>query len=321
MTSSGSRLWRANAILLLTAAIWGLGFVAQRLGATGLGPFSYNSLRFALGAAALVVALPLVRRIEPAIPSSRRMVFLAGLACGAVLFTGTSLQTAGLQYTLPGKAGFITGLYVVIVPILGLFWRQKSGLMGWLGAMLAVGGLYFLSVGDDVGIQTGDLLILSGAFFWAVHVWVIAYFSRRVDPIRMAVSQFAVTALLSLAAGLIFETPTFQGVRDTLPAILFGGLLSVGVAFTLQVIGQKDTHPGHAAIIMVSEAMFAVLGGWLLLGERLGARELFGCALMLAGMIFAVIAPFVRPLGENSPQVAPAGENQVVTALRSSENG
>jgi drug/metabolite transporter (DMT)-like permease len=136
-------------------------------------------------------------------------------------------------------------------------------------------------------------LILLGAFFWAVHVQVIGYFSRRVDPIRVAVSQFLVTAVLSLAAGLLFETPTAQAVRDTFPAILFGGLLSVGVAFTLQVVGQKDTHPGHAALIMVSEAMFAVLGGWLVMGERLGTRELAGCGLMMAGMVLAVAAPYL----------------------------
>lgn len=294
MSGGSARLWRANALLLLTAAIWGMGFVAQRLGATGLGPFSYNALRFGLGAAALLAVLPLIRRFEPEVPATRRELAAAGLAAGAVLFTASSLQTAGLQFTMPGKAGFITGLYVVIVPILGLFWRQKSGVMVWLGAVLAVAGLYFLSVSDDLAIQTGDLLVLAGALFWAAHVQVVAYFSRRVDPIRMAVGQFLVTALLSLLAGLLWETPTLQGVYDTLPAILFGGLLSVGVAFTLQVIGQKDTHPGHAAVIMVSEAMFAVLGGWLLLGERLGSRELLGCGFMLVGMLLAVAAPFLR---------------------------
>jgi drug/metabolite transporter (DMT)-like permease len=295
MSGANPRLWRANALLLLTAAIWGLGFVAQRLGATGLGPFSYNALRFGLGAGALLAALPLIRRFEPAASSTLGGLAGGGLAAGAVLFIGSSLQTAGLQYTLPGKAGFITGLYVVIVPVLGLFCRQKSGAAVWLGAVLAVAGLYFLTVNTNLSIQTGDVLILAGAFFWAAHVQVIAYFSRRVDPIHMAIAQFVVTALLSFCAGLLLEMPTLRGIADTLPAILFGGFLSVGVAFTLQVIGQKDTHPGHAAIIMVSEAMFAVLGGWLLMGERMGGRELFGCALMLAGMALAVVAPFMRP--------------------------
>lgn len=288
-----ARLWRANGLLLLASAIWGMGFIAQSLGANGMGPFSYNALRFALGGLALLAALPLIRRFEPAVVSSPRSVLIAGSAAGVVLFTGSSLQTAGLLYTLPGKAGFITGLYVVIVPLLGLFWRQKTGPVVWLGCALAVAGLYFLSLGPNFTLQIGDGLILLGAFFWAVHVQVIGYFSRRVDPIRVAVSQFLVTAVLSLAAGLLFETPTAQAVRDTFPAILFGGLLSVGVAFTLQVVGQKDTHPGHAALIMVSEAMFAVLGGWLVMGERLGTRELAGCGLMMAGMVLAVAAPYL----------------------------
>jgi drug/metabolite transporter (DMT)-like permease len=294
------RLWRANALLLLTAAIWGMGFVAQRLGATGLGPFSYNAMRFSLGALAVLAGLPLIRRYEPAHPSSFKAVCLAGLACGGVLFAGTSLQTTGLQYTLPGKAGFITGLYVVFVPLLGLFWRERSGPVVWGSVVLAVLGLYFLSVGEDFRVQSGDLLILVSAFFWAAHVQVIAYFSRRVDPIWVAIAQFGVTAMLSLAAGLIFERPTFAGIYATFAAILYGGLLSVGVAFTLQVVGQKDTHPAHAAIILVSEAMFAVLGGWLFMGERFGAREFFGCALMLGGMFLAVTAPFIR-LGVTVP--------------------
>jgi drug/metabolite transporter (DMT)-like permease len=301
------RIWRANAILLLTAAIWGFGFVAQRLGATGLGAFSFNALRFTLGALALLAALPLVRRFEPAVASSSRAVILAGLAAGAILFAGSSLQTIGLIYTLPGKAGFITGLYVVLVPALGLFWRQRTSSWVWLGALLAVAGLYFLSVRENFTVQLGDALILLGAFFWAAHVQVIGYFSRRVDPIRVAISQFVVTALLSLAAGLLFETPSLAGIRATLPAVLFGGLLSVGVAFTLQVVGQKDTHPGHAAVIMVSEAMFAVLGGWLLMGEHLGARELTGCGLMLAGMLLSVAAPYLRqptPVSTPAPSAA-----------------
>ena len=290
----GARLWRANGLLLFASFIWGMGFIAQSLGASGMGPFSFNALRFALGGLSLLAALPLIRRFEPAVPGGVKELVLAGLAAGAALFAGSSLQTAGLLYTLPGKAGFITGLYVVIVPLLGLFWRQKTGPLVWLGCALAVVGLYFLSVSGDFRLSFGDALILAGAFCWAVHVQIIGYFSRRVDPIRIAVVQFLVTAALSLAAGLFFERPSAAAVIATLPAVLFGGLLSVGVAFTLQVVGQKDTHPGHAALIMVSEAMFAVLGGWLVMGERLGARELAGCGLMLAGMLLAVAAPYLQ---------------------------
>ena len=281
-----------------------MGFIAQSLGANGLGPFSYNALRFALGGLALLAALPLIRRFEPAVVSSPRSVLIAGLAAGVVLFTGSSLQTARLALHPAGQSRFYHRVIRGHRPAPGAFLAAENRPRGLAGVRPGGAGLYFLSVGPEFSLQIGDGLILLGAFFWAVHVQVISYFSRRVDPIRVAVSQFLVTAVLSLAAGLLFETPTAQAVRDTFPAILFGGLLSVGVAFTLQVVAQKDTHPGHAALIMVSETMFAVLGGWLVMGERLGARELAGCGLMLAGMLLAVAAPYLGWKSAPRPEMA-----------------
>ena len=288
-----TRLWRANLLLLLTAAIWGFGFVAQRAGAMRIGPFSYNALRFSLACIALLAGYRLIRRFEPAVPSAWKAIAWGSAAIGLILFAATTFQTAGLQFTGAGKAGFITGLYVVLVPLMGLFWKQRTGPATWLGAGLALAGLYLLSVSEDFRIQPGDLLVMGGALMWALHVQAVGYFSRRLDPLKLSIGQFLVTALLSLAAGLLFEPSPLGNLAGATIPILYGGLFSVGIAFTLQVIAQKDTHPGHAAVIMVSESMFAVLAGWLLLGEQFGPRELAGCGLMLAGMVLSQLGPFL----------------------------
>jgi drug/metabolite transporter (DMT)-like permease len=289
-----TKIWRANLLLLLTAAIWGFGFVAQRAGALQIGPLTYNALRFGLAGVALLAGYGFIRRYEPAFPSSRKAVVGAGCAAGTILFIATSLQTAGLQFTGAGKAGFITGLYVVLVPVLGLFWKQRTGPATWLGGLLAVAGLYLLSVSADFKVMPGDLLVMAGALMWALHVQAIGYFSRKVDSLKLSIGQFLITALFSLGAGLIFEHNTFGALGGAAIPILYGGLFSVGVAFTLQVVAQKDTHPSHAAVIMVSESMFAVLAGWLLLGEQFGGRELAGCGLMLAGMLLSQAGPFLH---------------------------
>ena len=289
-----SKRWRANLLLLLTAAIWGGGFVAQRAGATTIGPMTFNALRFGLASIALLAAYRLVRRFEPEGPSGWKAVIAGSCAVGLMLFLGTSFQTAGLKYTGAGKAGFITGLYVVLVPLLGLFWKQRTVPATWLGALLALAGLYLLSVTEDFRILPGDLLVMVGALFWAFHVQAVGFFSRRLDPLRLSIGQYVVTAVLSLAVGLFLEQNTFASISALAIPILYGGLFSVGVAFTLQVIAQKDTHPGHAAVILVSESMFAVLAGWLLLGEQFGARELLGCGLMLAGMILSQLGPYLN---------------------------
>jgi len=287
--------WRANLLLLLTAGIWGFAFVPQQLGANAVGPLTYNALRFGLASLALVALYPLIRRLEPATGSaSLRPLVLASCAAGLVLFGGSFFQTAGLQQTSVGKAGFITGLYVVLVPLLGLFWKQRTGLFTWLGVLLAVAGMYLLSVTEDLRILPGDLLVMAGALCWALHVQAVGYFSRRVDPLLLAIGQFIVNTLLSLAAGLAFERSDAAGLAASVVPVLYGGLLSVGVAYTLQVVAQKDTHPAHAALILVLESVFAVLAGWLLLSEQLSARELLGCALMLAGMLLSQLAPFIR---------------------------
>jgi len=273
---------RADALLLLTAAVWGFAFVAQRAGMEHVGPFTFNAIRFALGG---VVLLPVIRlRKQGRILEPR--AWRAGLTAGSVLFLGASLQQIGVVYTTAGKAGFITGLYVIIVPLLGLLWGQRPGLGTWVGAMWAVLGLYLLSAADGLGrISLGDLLVLCSALFWACHVLVIGRFSPDHDPILLACLQFLTCSALSWGGALVSETITSGGIRNAAGPILYAGLLSTGVAYTLQVIAQRRARAAHAAIIMSLEAVFAALGGWLMLAESLSFRALAGCGLMLMGTV------------------------------------
>jgi drug/metabolite transporter (DMT)-like permease len=264
-----------------------------------VGPFTFNGVRFALGSLSLVPLLFLMeRKNSPAsdlVPrASRRTIFWGGGLAGLFLFSGASLQQVGLVYTTAGNAGFITGLYVVIVPLMGLFLRQRTHMGTWLGALLAAIGLYFLSITEDLTIAWGDLLVLIGAFFWAAHVLIIGRLSPRMDALKLAITQFAVCSLLSLLTALALETLTWDGLRQAAIPILYGGIGSVGVAYTLQVVAQKDAHPAHAAIFLSMEAVFAAIGGWWLLNEVLTARSLLGCGLMLFGMLFSQLWGFLR---------------------------
>ena len=283
---------KADGLLLLTAMIWGFAFVAQRVGMDYVGPFTFNGLRFALGC---LVLLPFMARsngpaavaeaIRP--PLSRGQLIVGASLTGVALFAGASLQQVGLVYTTAGNAGFITGLYVVIVPLLGLFWGQRPGAGTWIGAILAAAGLYLLSITASFTIAFGDLLELIGAFFWAGHVLIIGWLSPRTSPVRLAFFQYAACSVLSMVTALVFEEITLAGIGGAALPVLYGGALSVGVAYTLQVVAQQSAHPAHAAILLSLEAVFAALGGWVLLGERLSVRGFTGCALMLAGMLLS----------------------------------
>ncbi len=286
------KVLQADWLLLLTAVIWGVAFVAQRVGMGHVGPFTFNGVRFTLGA---LVLLPLVVRRRPLVPPAPgqaeekpgHMVLWGGGLAGVVLFMAAALQQVGLVYTTAGKAGFITGLYVIIVPILGLFLGYRPRWGGWVGAALAVAGLYLLSVTEDFTLAPGDFLEVVGAFFWAVHMLILGWLSPRVRRIRLACIQFAVCALLSLITAFVFEPITTAGIRNAAIPILYGGLLSVGVAYTLQVVAQRHAPPVHAAVILSLEAVFAAVAGWIILEEVLGLRGIVGCGLMLAGMLTA----------------------------------
>jgi drug/metabolite transporter (DMT)-like permease len=291
---------RADILCLITALIWGFAFVAQRMGMDHIGPMAFNGIRFALGAAVLAPLALRSMRYPPPAPflagSKDGFPWLGGLVAGVVLFTGATLQQAGMQYTTAGKAGFITGLYVVLVPLLGLFLGQKAARGDVVGAVAAAVGLYFLSVTEDFTLAPGDGLELIGAIFWACHVLVIGWLSPRTRALPLALAQYAVCSILSLAAAFLFEETTWAGVAGAGWAILYGGIMSVGVAYTLQVVAQRDANPTHAAILLSFETVFAAVGGALFLNESLGGRGLFGCGLMFAGMLASQLWP-KKPAG------------------------
>lgn len=282
-----NRKTRADVLLIVVAIIWGLAFVAQRMGMDHLGPFAFNAARFLLGALSL---LPLLLFFKSSAPGDSFAGLLkAGALAGIVLFLGATLQQAGLVYTTASNAGFITGLYIVLVPIFGLSIGERTRANTWAGALLGAVGLYMLSVSEAFSVNPGDLLVLAGAGAWAIHVLLIGRLAPKHDNLRLAISQFLVCALLSAIAALILEQDrlALENFTDALIPIAYAGLLSVGVAYTLQVFAQKDAPASHAAIIMSLETVFAAIGGWLMLNEQLNSRELFGCGLMLAGMLLS----------------------------------
>ncbi len=300
---------RADALLLLVAVIWGSGFVAQRLGMDHVGPLTFTGVRFAIGTAVL---LPIVLRqtrgtriCGPAAPSSdlsdsagpadprqapRRIcaapsAWRGGVVLGLVLFVGAVLQQIGLVTTTAGKAGFITGLYVIFVPLIGLALGRRAGWHVWIGAALAVGGLYLLSVTGRLTMEPGDAFVLACAVVWALHVHLIGRFSPRTDPVRLAAIQFLTTAVLASAAGVIFERPAPRNLWTARWAILYSGVVAVGAGYTLQVVAQRRAPATHAAILLSLEAVFAAVFGGLMLRETLTGRQLVGCVFMLAGVV------------------------------------
>ncbi len=275
---------RADILLLLASAIWGFAFVAQRVGMDHMGPFAFNGARFALGS---LVLLPLMVRqwrknTIPACPP--KTLYLGATLTSFLLFLGATFQQIGMVSTEAGKAGFITGLYVILVPILGLFVSERVQWGTWLGAVLAVLGLYFLSVTGKFAIARGDFFVLLSALVWGFHVRTIGAYTRRIGALRLSLIQFATTAVLSLVIAFLFEDVNVLAWRGALIPILYAGGLSVGIGYTLQVVAQKDAPSAHAAIILSLESVFALVGGWLLLGETLTPRRILGCVLMLAGM-------------------------------------
>jgi drug/metabolite transporter (DMT)-like permease len=277
-------------LLLTTAAIWGFAFVAQRSGMAFIGPHTYNALRFLLGALSLFPLFLCSAHGNRIHRQLRQGKWVDVLLAGLFLFGGSALQQMGIVYTSAGKAGFITGFYVVLVPLLGGLFGLHSGKRGWTGAILALSGLYFLSVHGRFSIAFGDLLVMISAFFFASHVLYLSRISVRFDPLFLSIGQYLVCALLSLVAALFsgerIDSASFAGA---LPSIAYGGIMSVGVAYSLQIVAQRRAHPTHAAIILCMESLFAALGGALLLSERLSSRELFGAALMLAGMLVSQV--------------------------------
>ena len=283
---------KSDSLLLLASLIWGTAFVAQRIGMQSFPPFLFNGIRFLLGALVLIPII-MIKKNNSSFgrcgfplgnPFQRQFVIL-----GLLLFGGASLQQVGIVFTTAGKAGFITGLYVILVPMLGIFFNRKTRITTWLGAAFGVIGLYYLSIRNDFSIHTGDLLVLIGAFFWSFHVLAVDKFTEKWEPLHLAFWQFVFCGLLSMATGLAFEETSLHALTTTAIPILYAGVLSVGIAYTLQVVGQKHAHPSHAAIILSLESPFAALAGYIILNEVLSGREVLGAALMITGMIISQI--------------------------------
>ena len=291
-----SKKLRGNLMLILTAFIWGVSFVAQAVGMEHVGPYTFNASRFLIGG---LVLLPLVRRNQlrarrengPMTPAARKTMLLGGLCCGLAIFVASTLQQFGVQTTSPGKAGFITALYIVIVPLLGLFLHKKPPVLVWLGVVLATGGMALLCLTDGLGMSQGDFLVFLCAIFFSFHILIIDYFSPKADGVTLSCMQFFVSGLLSLVLALIFENPTPGQLLDAWLPIAYSGVLSCGVAYTLQVVAQKDTDPTVASMLLSLESVFAVLGGGVLMHQWLSVRELLGCALMFIAIILAQLDP------------------------------
>jgi drug/metabolite transporter (DMT)-like permease len=278
-------------LLLSVALIWGSAFVAQRMAAVSSSVFLFNGLRFLLAA---LVVLPFawleIRRTTNKLHLERNSILGIGLA-GLFLFGGASLQQAGLRYTTAGNAGFITGLYVVFIPIIeAVLLRRSPRPAIWTAALLSAAGLFLLSTGGRFALQVGDALELAGAFFWAGHVLWIGRMVQFTSALQLACGQYLVCGLVSTGAGLVFEPAMSIGIASAAWAIVYTGVLSVGLGYTLQAAAQRVAPPADAAIILSLEAVFAALAGWLFLNESLTLVQFSGCLVMLGGMLLAQIS-------------------------------
>ena len=274
-------------MLLGAAFFWGTTFVAQVTGMDDLQPFTYAAARYFVGLLSLAAVLLVTRRqrARERRQKNYRRGFAIGLIIGVVLFVASSLQQVALQYSTAGKAAFITCLYIVFVPLGAKFLGKTIRLENWLGAGLAIVGLYLLAVGESFSVQAGDVLLFVGAFFWTAQILLVDRFADRVDLMELSAAQVFMTTILSFAAMFAFETPKVTAVVDAWFPILYAGVMSSGVAFTLQLYGQRYAEPSAAAILMSFEAIFGALAGWLVLNEVMSSREIFGCVLMIAGML------------------------------------
>jgi drug/metabolite transporter (DMT)-like permease len=287
---------RADAILLLAALLWGISFVPQQLAMAHMGPLAFVGVKFALGALCMLPLLGLQAR-APAGPGPR-WPWLMGALAGLALALGSVVQQAGMAHTTVSNAGFITGLYVIMVPILGIAVRRPARAAHWVGALLAVAGMYLLTITASAGMRTGDLLVLASAFFWSIQILIIDRFALQVDAVRLSLIQFVFAAALAGGLGLLIEAPSWAGIWAARWSILYVGVFSGAIAFTLQIVAQRAAPAAHAAIIFSLEAVFAAVAGRVALDEQLTARQLAGCSVILAGILCAQLE---RITGRTSP--------------------
>lgn len=281
-------------LLLLTATIWGIAFVAQSVGMDYVGGFTFNAVRSIIGA---IVLLPLIFFLDSRKPKvtltleekkkQKKTLLIGGLCCGIFLCLASNFQQFGIKYTTVGKAGFITACYIVIVPILGLFLKKKCTFYVWIAVALSLIGLYLLCIKDGFSIGKGDALVFICAILFSFHILVIDHFSPLVDGVKLSCIQFFVSGILSGIPALIFENPNLTSILAAWMPILYAGVMSCGVAYTLQIIGQKNMNPTIASLILSLESCISVLAGWVLLGQSLSIKEGIGCVIMFAAIILA----------------------------------
>lgn len=286
-----------NAMLLLTALIWGCAFVAQSVGMDYVGPFTFNCVRCLIGSVVLIPVIVLMDRMkkksgmsEAEIRKERgdtRTILTGGICCGVVLAAASSLQQFGILFTTVGKAGFITAMYIVLVPILGIFVGKKIRPLILVCVVIAVAGLYFLCMTEQLSLGKGDLFVLLCAFVFSIHILVIDHFSPLVDGVRMSAIQFLTAGLLCAVPMLVWERPVMGEILTAWMPILYAGVMSCGVAYTLQILGQKHADPAVASLLLSLESVFSVLAGWVILGQSLNGKELFGCVLMFVSIVLA----------------------------------
>lgn len=301
---------RQTVLPVLAALIWGTAFVFQSVGAEYVGPFTFNAARSAVAFLFLLALCAVLRSMrqqggvdkERVSAVYRREMLLGGVCCGAALTVAANLQQKGLETTTPGKAGFITALYIVIVPLVEILFGKKAPRTIWLGILLAVAGLYCLCITEKVTVSGGDFYILLCALCFAVHILVIDRFTRRVDGVELSCVQFFVAAVLSAVGMMAWESPSWEALRLCVWPVLYVGVLSSGVAYTLQILAQKDANPTVVSLLLSLESVFATLAGAVVLGERMSGREYFGCVLMLAAVILAQLPDHrARNAGSDPP--------------------
>ncbi|MGI5987665.1 MAG: DMT family transporter [Dysosmobacter sp.] len=303
---------RQNVFPVLAALIWGTAFVAQSVGADYVQPFTFNAARAAIAFVFLLVLCAVLRmrrrrdfageaRLRP---HARRDLMLGGLCCGAALTVATNLQQKGLETTTSGKAGFITALYIVLVPIAGIFLKKHPPKTIWISVALAVAGLYCLCVTEGFSIAPGDFYVMLCAFCFTGHILIIDHFTQKVDGVELSCVQFLVSAILSSIGMLAFETPSLAGLQACIFPLLYVGVFSSGVAYTLQILAQKDSDPTVVSLLLSLESVFATLAGAIILKDQMSMREYFGCALVLIAVLLAQIPmPAKKNMKTGSSQV------------------
>jgi len=295
---------KSNLLLALAAFIWGAAFVAQSVGMDYVKPFTFSAVRFMIGGFVLIPCIFLLKRLNGSHENSqaadlskqreeRKTGLFGGICCGIVLFVASSFQQFGVAYTTVGKAGFITALYIVIVPVLGLFLKKRVGWTVWLSVAIATVGMYLLCITEGLNIGKGDLYVFVCAFCFSFHILTIDYFSPKADGVLISCVQFFTAGVLALIAALLFEKPQVSSILAAWAPILYAGVMSCGVGYTLQVVGQKDTNPVIASLILSLESVFSLISGWVILGQKLTPKELFGCVLVFAAILLAQV-----PAGE-----------------------